>query len=341
MDVEEVYKVVEKFEAIGSDFEWKLIESGHINLTYCIQNNSHKYILQKVNTSIFPHLEVISSNMLEVSKHLKSKEYPHEIIELLPFSTGEFIWENQWRILPFLDNTQSFEKVESTQQCFEAAKFLGEFHLTIKDLDSSRIQNPLPNFLNYEDRWQDFMMSVDFAQTDRYSQGLPEIEFVYENRGLLDHWIQLQTELPKRIIHADPKISNFLFDAQNSLKVKALIDWDTLMPGSILYDFGDMVRSYTNLKAEDDPKIGKNFSKENYESLKNGFLFHLENELLPIEKENLSLAGKSIIYIQAIRFLTDFLKNDTYYHTSYADQNLNRTKNQLNLLKELMNYLQD
>lgn len=337
MGIVEAKKVFENFESIEEDFECIGLESGHINETYLIRNKKKKYILQKINSSIFPNLETIHSNIEIVAKHLESKNYAHKRIELLPFSNGKTIWENEWRIMHFIGNSIGFEKVNSANQCYEAAVFLSDFHSNLLDLDTKKIQNPLPNFLNYEDRWHQFVMSVDFASKDRLAEALPEIEFLYAHRFILDEWINLQPELPLRIIHGDPKISNFLFDEMNSSKIIAIIDWDTLMPGTILYDFADMVRSYSNLKEEDDPSVGKNFSQENYLALEKGFLKHLNECLEPIEKNNLKLAAKSIIYIQALRFLTDFLNQDVYYKINYPIQNLNRAKNQINLLKSLLN----
>lgn len=341
MELTEIKSVFENFEKIALDFQIKKLDSGHINHSFWVQNNSKAFLLQKVNSHVFPNLEAISSNIVEIANHLKSKDYPHEILQLLPFSNGEFLWEKEWRIFNLIPFAQGFEKVNSPEQCWASAKFLGEFHLYLKDIDSTRIQNPLPPFLDYENRWQEFIISVDFASQDRYAQALPEINFVYENRNILDEWIPLQSELPKRIIHGDPKISNFLFDAEQLEIIKALIDWDTFMPGTILYDFGDMVRSYTNLKKEDEISKGKYFSQENYRALKEGFLFHLESHISQKEIENLPLAAQSIIFIQAIRFLTDFLNNDQYYHTSYPDQNLRRTQNQIQLLKELLEFLKN
>src|SRR5699024_2627735 len=123
----------------------------------------------------------------------------------------------------------------------------------------------------------------------------------------------LKEKLPQRLIHADPKISNFLFSAENPQQIIALIDWDTLMKGSILYDCVYMIRSYTNLKSEDDFSKENNFSLENYQNIKKGILYHLAEELTKTEKENLTLAAKVVIYVQALRFLTDFLNNDIYF----------------------------
>src|SRR5690606_16549925 len=142
MGIVEAKKVFENFESIEEDFECIGLESGHINETYLIRNKKKKYILQKINSSIFPNLETIHSNIEIVAKHLESKNYAHKRIELLPFSNGKTIWENEWRIMHFIGNSIGFEKVNSANQCYEAAVFLSDFHSNLLDLDTKKIQNP-------------------------------------------------------------------------------------------------------------------------------------------------------------------------------------------------------
>lgn len=336
---ENIASVFSNFERISSDFSYQKFSSGHINQTFLVVNNQKKFILQKINTSVFKNLEIITENIQSVSSHLKSRNYPHFILESLPFSDGSFLWDKSWRLLNYAEKTMIFEKVKSAEQAFEAAKFLGEFHGYLKDFEFEKIKDSIPGFLDFNSRFERFKSSLKSASEERLKISENEIEFLLSQENILENWNKISSELPKRIIHADPKISNFLFEENSSEKIKALIDWDTLMRGTILYDFGDMVRSYTNLGEEDDPDFGENFSLENYIALKKGFLYHLENQLHPIEKENMDLAGKLVVYIQAIRFLTDFLSGDIYYQIHYAEQNLNRAKNQIHLLKEMLEKL--
>ncbi|WP_449397500.1 phosphotransferase [Chryseobacterium wanjuense] len=144
--------------------------------------------------------------------------------------------------------------------------------------------------------------------------------------------------LPSRIIHADAKISNILFNKE--YHPIAVIDLDTVMISSILYDFGTMIQSYTNNTEEDDGKAENNFNPEIYTAVKKGFLFYLNEKLTPEELENLDYAAQVAIYIQAIRFLTDYLDGSKYYSIKYPEHNLDRTKNQIELLKGLREYLE-
>src|SRR5690625_1290347 len=184
-------------------------------------------------------------------------------------------------------------------------------------------------------RLEQYESSLQNSAEDRLKKAKIAITFIEENKTILEDWFALLPQIPTRIIHADPKISNFLFDNSDADKIIALIDWDTILRGSILYDFGDMVRSYTNLKEEDDPTEGRNFSLENYKALKNGFLYYLEDKLTWKEVINLRLGAEVVIYVQAMRFLTDYLNDDIYYSIQYPKQNLDRTMSQINLLIDL------
>lgn len=335
-DIQKIKNIFENFENSVSDFEVKTLVSGHINRTYLILNHSKNFILQKINTKVFKQPEILAQNILNISNHLKSKNYPHQFLKPVLFSDGKFIYDSEWRIFEFIDNSQSFEKTKSNNQVFEAAKFLSEFYSYLNDLDPAEIGDSIPGFLDFNLRYGQFETALKNAEQSRIKNSKPEIEVVISNQQFLNDWNKISTEIPTRIIHADPKISNFLFDKNSDEKIIALIDWDTFMCGPILYDFGDMARSYTNLKNEDDPSEGEIFSQKNYDALKKGFLFYLKDQLTQTEIENLDTAAKTVIYIQAVRFLTDYLNGDIYYHTDFSGQNLNRTKNQINLLKGLI-----
>ncbi|HLS29531.1 MAG TPA: aminoglycoside phosphotransferase family protein [Flavobacteriaceae bacterium] len=331
-----VISAFENFNLISSDFEVKQLTSGHINQTYLIKNAGKHFILQKLNTDVFENLKAVTNNIAEVSKHLKKKSYPHKIIQPLVFQNGEFLWENQWRLFTYFENTKTYEKSASPKQAFEAAKFLREFHVYLQNVEPDKISSPIPGFLDFNSRLKQYETSLKNASTERLNKAKKELSKIKQHKFLLEKWSLLLPDFPEHVIHGDPKISNFLFAQDSPNKIVALIDWDTLMPGPLLYDFGDMVRSYTNLREEDDPTVGQNFSKNYFCALKNGFLQNFSEQLSDAEKQHLTLAGQTVIYIQAMRFLTDYLNEDLYYNTNRPNQNLDRTRNQLNLLEEMI-----
>lgn len=336
---EEIKEVLNHLVPNVESFTFTQLKSGHINQTFKVVCNGKSFLLQKMNTLIFQNLAKVQENIMCVAQHLKEVGYAHTLLHPLPFRSGDYLFSTQWRAFKFTENTLGFEKVESEKQAFKAAQFLSEFLSCLDGLEPNKILNSLPGFLDFNARFEAFEKAITKSIPERYTRAEEEIKTLMSHRSILEEWDNIYPQLPQRIIHADPKISNFLFDRKDSTKIIALIDWDTLMQGPILYDFGDMIRSFTNLKAEDDPAKETVFSLANYDAVKKGFLHHLGEKMLDIEVNHLDLAAKTIIYIQSIRFLTDYLEGDIYYHIDYGDQNLNRAKNQLNMLEELINYV--
>lgn len=335
---EELLKVFEAFKNKAEDFDFKLIPSGHINNTYWVQNKGEQYIFQKMNTYVFPKLNTIVRHIQLINKHLVSKNYAHPTIKLLTFKNGKHLYDN-WRVLPYIANSQRFDTVISAEQACQAAGFLSHFHSLILDINLEEFQEVIPGFLDFESRYVHYQLAIKNTSYERLQQASELIQLLNALKYLVEKGVVLQNSLPVRLIHADPKISNFLFNKDNDLKVKALIDWDTFMPGTILYDFGDMVRSYCHLKAEDDDSEGNHFSANYYEQLKKGFLSSLSGHLKEEEIEGMDLMAKLVIYIQSLRFLTDYLNEDKYYTIHYANQNLDRTWSQYYLLKEMLEVL--
>lgn len=311
------------------------IDNGLINHTYFVETDSGKYILQKINTDIFKNPKCIIDNHLAVNSVLKNSDYSRKIVDLIPAQNGEFLVNQKWRMLEFIENSVTYLKVPNPETAFESAKCFSEFY-SVLNSKSVHLEETLPSFIDFGKRISDYQTALENASEERKINAEKEIDFINSHLDLPEKWIELQNEnaLPKRIIHADPKISNILFSKNGN--AIAVIDLDTVMTSTLLYDFGDMIRSYCNLTDEDDASPKNNFSGEIYDSVKKGFLFHLENLLSETEKEHLDYAPKVVIYIQAVRFLTDYLNGDIYYSVKYENHNLDRTRNQINLLKNLI-----
>ena len=315
------------------------ISSGWINYTYEVNSQGKKYILQKINTKVFPKPDIISNNIQLVSTHLKAKNYPKQIIEIIPDLQGNLLArenDETWRLTSFIPNSICFDKVESAEQAFEAAKTVSQFHSYLLDLNVDQIFPSIDGFLDYKKRMKDFNEALENASEERLQETKEEVNYILDNLSKVKEYLAI--DFPKRVVHADAKLSNFLFDNDNHSQAIAVIDWDTIMPGNILCDFGDMIRTYANLKEEDDPSAENLFESKYYEAVKKGFLEHLKDDLESIEVENMDFVAYIVIYIQAVRFLGDYLNNDVYYSISYPKQNLNRTINQINLLKALTKF---
>ncbi|WP_312296597.1 aminoglycoside phosphotransferase family protein [Chryseobacterium sp.] len=335
-------------EFITTDnYELTPITDGLINTTYLLENKDlgKKFILQKINNHVFKQPEVVINNHLMINEVLRSNNYQFEIIEPIPSLTGQILVKDSngqpWRMLSFVENSITFLTAPSLQTAFEAAKTFSHFLNTVNTEKLSAIEDSLPNFLNFEKRVADYKDALKNAEPHLRENAKAEIEITNQLLSLPDRWIKMEktNQIPKRIIHADVKISNILFDQNHN--PLAVIDLDTLMISTILYDFGTMVQSYTNTTQEDDGTAQNNFNPEMYKVVKEGFLFHLQEKLTSEESENLDYAAQVAIYIQEIRFLTDYLNGSVYYSTKYPEHNLDRTKNQLELLKGLREYLGD
>lgn len=340
----ELNSIILKF--IGTeDCNVSPINNGLINTTYLVENNQtqEKYILQKINTQVFKNPENIINNHLTINKILHENNYQLHITQPISSSLKEFLVADEnghkWRMTGFIDNSVTFLTVPSAETAFKAAKAISYFLTIINTGTLPFIEDPLPDFLNFEKRLTDYKISLEGGDSFFKENAQPEIELMNQLFELPQQWVNMQNsgQLPKRIIHADAKISNILFDHNHD--PMAVIDLDTIMLSTILYDFGTMIQSYTNTTNEDDGKALNNFNPEIFKSVKDGFLFHLKDQLTSEELENLDYAAQVAIYIQGLRFLTDYLNGSTYYSIKYPEHNLDRTKNQLELLKGLRSYL--
>ncbi|WP_326984464.1 aminoglycoside phosphotransferase family protein [Chryseobacterium sp. MYb264] len=323
------------------------ITNGMINSTYLLENNDkkEKYILQKINIHIFKDPKIIIDNHLKINSLLGKSNYQLEMVNPIHSISNKYLVQNEnseiWRMLSFIENSKTFLKVPDLKTAYEAAKTFGYFLDIINSEPILSLQETLPDFINFEKRINDYKNALQNTSQDLAKTADQEIKYINQLLELPEKWIEMEKNhlLPKRIIHADPKISNILFD-QNDNPL-AVIDLDTTMISTILYDFGDMIRSYTNKTDEDQGNSENNFDSEIYKAVKDGFLFHLKEKLTTLETENLNYAAQVVIYIQAVRFLTDYLNGNIYYSTQYPEHNLDRTKNQLMLLRGLREYLND
>lgn len=338
-------EIIEQYFLPQDEIGVKAIDNGLINATYFVENtnNGKKFILQKINTQIFKNPQAIVNNHLLANNTLSKNKYSLELIELLPNSSGQLITQdrygNSWRLMSYIDNSQTVLKVENAAMAEKAVEAFGEFYLCLNQ-ENIHLHEVLPGFIDFDKRMQDFKIAITQAQ-DLYKKKAKKIlDFLLQWENLPQQWItwQKNNALPKRIIHADPKISNVLFNPEN--QAIAIIDWDTLMQATLLYDFGDMVRSYTNRLDEDSIESTENFNPEYYEAVKRGFLKPLTCIITDIERENLDYAAQVVIYIQAVRFITDYLNGSQYYSIRYETHNLDRANNQINLLKGLQKYLE-
>ena len=315
---------------------------GHINQTFQVnlptaQGTKH-YLLQQINHHVFKQPEMVMSNMDKVARHLSNTtQLPHLLLPVPTLNRTLLATDNKggyWRILPFITHTKTFSKVATVKHSFQGAKAFGCFLRGLLTIPSNTIFEIIPNFHNGKKRLDHFIQLVNKNRVGRLNQVYTEVKYIQQEGVLFDqiaNW-----PLPQRVVHNDPKISNILFDASTEEAV-CVVDWDTIMPGSILTDFGDMVRAFTSTTDEDDVNaMGTVIQLSLFEALCQGFLPEIRDILTPIEKEKMIWGARWIILEQAIRFLGDYLDGDLYYKTAYPDHNLVRARNQIALYRSVV-----
>ena len=261
-----------------------------------------------------------------VKDQLKISSFPYEFPAPI---TDKYICMDGviWRLLPFIESN-CHDVVLDKNMAFEAAKCLGKFYYSLHDFDAEQLHTTFPNFHHGNFRFSELDKAINTATKDRKNHAKELIKNIDNSRNVLKKFDLLNTKLPIRAVHFDAKINNFLFDKITN-KAKAIIDLDTLMPGIVLSDTGEMIRTFSNTLGEESKNIAE--VKADFEIIKNivnGFLSSCKNILTNEEKDNLLFSGKAITLLQCIRFLTDYLNNDSYYKTTYSEQNFIRAKNQ-------------
>ena len=332
MELEFAQNVLEYFNINETVISTKRVESGLINSTFVLNSKTNSYILQAINTNVFSDYEKGLENILNVGNWLKKKNYPYWFP--LPIK-GQYLKVKKeiWRLMPFVKNSISYDQISSLDQVKNAATCLGEFYSCLSNFETNTLNITLPNFHNGDYLTKKFKLAILNGEKPRLLLAKALISEIEKEIPILKKWDYVCNSLPKRIVHYDTKINNFLFDKKTD-KVLALIDFDTLMPGCVLSDIGDMLRTYSNPVGEESKDIDKVVcSMEVINTIIQKFTkkVALEKE----EIENLFFGGMAITFMQSVRFLTDYLNGDSYYKTSYKDQNLVRTKNQWALYKSL------
>ncbi|MCU0346828.1 MAG: aminoglycoside phosphotransferase family protein [Saprospiraceae bacterium] len=321
--------------------------TGHINDTYRLEireaDQPQTWLLQRLNHHVFRQPEAVMQNIHLVAQHLEKHHYPLRILSPRPTLSGQWLFcdpaGNYWRVFPFFENTETYEQVETTEQAHAAAKAFGAFARALNSLDASQLQATIPGFHDGEKRLADFLVALDRAIPERLVEARAEVDAILDNQLIFKQVAELG--LPRRAIHHDTKINNLLFDSNASLTSPTpvgVIDLDTVMPGIVLSDFGDLVRTSTSLADEDEADLTKiKFRKPIYDALLEGFLSEMGELLTPAERHALPLAGPWLTLMQAVRFIGDYLVGDTYYKVKYPTHNLVRGRNQLALFAQLKN----
>ncbi len=316
--------------------------NGLINLTWKVEDKKGdaKYILQKINREIFKQPEDIAHNIGLIGFYLEYN-FPGYLFAL-PCKNiwGDYLikWGNSdFRMFNFIENSHAIDVVEKPEQAYEAAAQFARFTKLLSGLNTSALKITLPDFHNLTMRYGQFENALETGNPERIVQSKDMITEIKQNKRIVDEYDICKAKFPTRVMHHDTKISNVLFDEHD--KGLCVIDLDTVMPGYFISDVGDMMRTYLCPVSEEEKDLSKIIiRKEFYEAIVSGYLSEMGAELTDIEKKHFHYAGKFMIYMQAIRFLTDHLNDDSYYGAKYAGHNFVRAGNQMALLQRLQEF---
>jgi Ser/Thr protein kinase RdoA (MazF antagonist) len=317
------------------------INNGLINQTWRIKNASGDFILQKINTGIFKSPEAIASNVRMLADYFFHKDPGYLFIAPLRTRGNEELvtpdGKDYFRLLPYVQKSHTIDAVQLPAQAFEAAKQFGKFARLLSGFPVEKLQITLPDFHNLSLRYQQFLTALENGNKMRLQRSAELITFIKKNSGIVDIYetVLQNPAFKKRVTHHDTKISNVLFNEKD--EGLCVIDLDTIMPGYFISDVGDMMRTYLSPVSEEE----KDFSKieirdEYFVAILKGYMSEMDKELSAEEKNHFIYSGKFMIYMQALRFLTDHLNNDTYYGAKYEGHNFIRAGNQAILLERLI-----
>lgn len=345
--------------AIEGDFvDGKEIPSGHINTTYRAtyrKSDGHedRYILQKINSNVFKDPRAVMRNVEKVTRHINWKvlrrrtDSAGQTLNLYPARGGrmyiEILGDGIWRCYNYIEGTHTYDIVENTRQAYQAGYAFGSFQDLVSDMNPVDLVETIPGFHDTRQRYNRLMEVAAQDPNGRLASCLPELEFIKAREKDVDILINLQKEgkLPTRITHNDTKINNVMLDEATDEAV-CVIDLDTVMPGCVLYDVGDIIRTVTTPTAEDEEDLSKiRMRISMFQSIVDGYLDAASGFLTPTEIDYIPFSGKLITLEIGIRFLTDYLEGDVYFKTSKPNHNLIRSRTQLKLVELIEEQMDD
>ena len=329
-------------QEIFDQYEWKVtqckaLDQGLINKTFVVQTEQENFILQTINHSIFKDPKAIDQNINKIGAYLKLNSPDYLFTHLVPNKKGDTLieWEGSYYRAFHKVNGYALSVLENANQVEEAAKQFGAFTHQLSNFKADDLMNTLLDFHNLSLRFQQFKNALLQGNSQRIESSKEAIAFLLNKQSITFQYEQFiqHTDVKKRVTHHDTKISNVLFNEKD--KAICVIDLDTTMSGYFLSDVGDMCRTCLCTVSEEEQDLNKiEVKADRWEGLHKGYLYYMQYELSAYEKDHFFYSGQFMIYMQALRFLTDHLQNDLYYGARYENHNYYRALNQIRLLEE-------
>ena len=320
---------------------------GHINHTYLTK--SRQYILQKINTSIFTHPEELMDNIYNVTEHLRKKiiaaggDPDRETLTIIPTLDGKKFYRTEngdyYRVYKFITDSLCYSITEDPAILYQAARAFGRFQNLLNDFPIDDLYETIPDFHNTRNRFSQLLTAIKEDRSGRLKSVEKEVNFALEQEFIVDTITDAVADgsVPVRVTHNDTKTNNVLFDKATGNGL-CVIDLDTVMPGSLLYDYGDALRFGAATAAEDEKDLSLVwFDMAAFRYFSKGYLEEMIQVMTEKEIELLPTSAKILTYECGIRFLADYLNGDTYFKTTREDQNLDRARTQFKLYSDMNN----
>ena len=350
MDEQQLKAIAAQFDIPGTVGSVKPLGAGHINDSYKVvtrEDSAPDYVLQRINHYIFKNVDALQNNIKRVTDHIRGKlasegigDVESRVLRLAFANDGKLYHNdasgNYWRILYFIPGSHSYDEGITPDLARQAGAAFGDFQSMLADLPGGPLVETIPNFHNMESRLATFRQAVKDDKARRATKMQYMIDEIEKRADEMCKAERMHREgiLPKRINHCDTKVNNVLFDANN--RVLCVVDLDTVMPGYVLSDFGDFMRTGANTGKEDDTDLANvSVNMDIFEAYAKGYLEKAKSFLLPAETENLAFGAKLLTYMQTVRFFADYLDGDLYYKIHSPEHNRERTLAQFKLLQSM------
>lgn len=338
-----MYDIIKKFVIDGNPISCDAYGSGHINRTYDVKTDTaHRYILQKINTSIFKNVDLLMSNITLVTEYLKKTSNNNtQVLTLIDTINNKKYYSSEngdcWRMFNFIENSVSLDMPESPEDFYQSAIAFGQFANMLSNFDASLLGESLKDFHNTIERFNQLKHAITQNPVNRVASVKSEIEFAMQREHEATTMVNMMKEglLPLRVTHNDTKLNNVMLD-KDTRKPLCVIDLDSVMPGLIGNDFGDAIRFGASTAAEDEKDLSKvNFDINMYDIFAKGYLQMCGKSMTQLEIDTLPLAAKLMTLECGIRFLADYINGDIYFATAYSDHNLVRARTQFKLVQDM------
>lgn len=347
MDYSKIIEIFSQFDVPDTFVSIKPFGDGHINDTFLVTCEHSKYTLQQLNHKVFREPEHVMHNIRMVTEHLAKKiaaaggDPLRETLNIIRTKDGNTHYfdgeEGFFRVFTFVDGARSYPAVEKPEHFYNAARTFGRFQNMLADFPAAELYETIPNFHNTVSRYNDFMEAVETDRAGRRAFIEDDIAFVTARRDKCSIVLDAIAEgtVPVRVTHNDTKYDNILIDDITGEGI-CVIDLDTVMPGSMLYDYGDSLRFGTNAGAEDEKDLSKVWCRlDLFEQFTRGFIEELGRSMTEKEFELMPFAGQLITFECGMRFLTDFLNGDEYFKIHRPSHNLDRARAQFKLVQDM------